>query len=174
MNKYAVFLTFACIFASSLTSSETLGLTAVKVQATGTIDGDLSALSEFLPAFKVCAQSTTNFYLLHCTKIQANQWTYSLTVSPGEYFIFAQGFPGVIAGRNLLRRPTFYYGDDTQNENQPKAVRVSSGETLTNINPNHLGEDCNPPTIIVNDSVINDPSWSPKKYCVLVDFEMKQ
>ncbi len=108
---------------------------ASKAQANqvGVIQGRLSYPSDFVPPMRVCAQSVSNYYLMNCINTEARDRSsfqnFKLTVSPGEYFIFAY------ASREDSGTP-FDYQAYYANSNQPIPLRVLAGKVITNIQVN--------------------------------------
>jgi len=99
----------------------------------GIIQGRLSYPSDFVPPMRVCAQSVSNYYLMNCINTEARDRSsfqnFKLTVSPGEYFIFAY------ASSEDSGTP-FDYQAYHANSNQPISVKVSAGKVITNIQVN--------------------------------------
>lgn len=99
----------------------------------GIIQGRLSYPSDFVPPMRVCAQSVSNYYLMNCINTEARDRSsfqnFKLTVSPGEYFVFAY------ASREDSGTP-FDYQAYHANSNQPISVKVSAGKVITNIQVN--------------------------------------
>ena len=96
-----------------------------KQQAKGTIKGKLYYPSEYIPAMTVCAQSVHNYYLMNCTPTKEDQESYTLTVNPGEYFVF-----GHVNGEG--REGSIYHAGSSP-ESRPKVVKVLPSRSTQNI-----------------------------------------
>lgn len=97
----------------------------------GTVTGQLSFPSDYLPEMTVCAQSMSNYYLLNCVKTAEGQSTFELSVRPGEYFIFSYSNPEGV--------PTTHYYTGSNESDRPLPVRVAAGRRITNINLENYG-----------------------------------
>lgn len=103
----------------------------------GTVEVQLSFPSDFTPAMKLCAQSTTNYYLLNCIDTEEGPpgITAEITVRPGEYFIFATVLGERTVGGDLF---TLYHAE-VGREAQPIPVSVSANETVTGVSTSNEG-----------------------------------
>lgn len=55
----------------------------------GVVEGTLSYPSDILPAMRVCAQSTSNVYLMSCIDTEEDQGSFEMSLNPGEYYFFS-------------------------------------------------------------------------------------
>ncbi|NEZ61053.1 PPC domain-containing protein [Adonisia turfae] len=119
----------------------------------GVIEGRLTYPSDYVPALRVCAQSTSNYYLLNCISTELDQTSFQLSVSPGEYYVFSYEKDTFRdADTNVMYDAFFYHANWEPNSN-PIPVRVVAGETVSGIS-------------LENYSICRDRATTPS-YCVV-------
>jgi hypothetical protein len=138
-------------------------------QVPGIIEGRIFFPSSYVPALRVCAQSTDNPFLLNCITTQEDQTEYQLSVTSGEYFVFTQELEEEMITESFGYRITQYYTTESTNSSMsPAVVRVIAGETISNINPENPSL-CTPPIAMSNGRPVPAPRWSRPSYCVTPD-----
>jgi hypothetical protein len=114
----------------------------------GTIRGELSFPSDYMPAQKVCAEDifTKKSY---CTETRQEQRSYQLQLPPGVYYVFAvackESYEKDIVCQDGYREKRAYYTDhvicgityecEQVTTGNPIPVKVEPGENLSEINP---------------------------------------
>lgn len=95
----------------------------------GTVEGSALFPSEYKPALRVCAQATSNAYLMTCIDSPESQNAFSMTLDPGEYYFFSylnNGRGGAFIFHSIGNAQ--YGASDA-----PKAVRVIAGQITRGI-----------------------------------------
>lgn len=104
--------------------------------AQGTVEGTIQYPSDILPAMQVCAQSTSNAYLMSCLNTEEFQSSFSLSLPPGEYYFFAYEEDAYGDGRGAFLFHSVG-GYRAGGSNAPAPVRVSTGLTSTGVVTNN-------------------------------------
>jgi hypothetical protein len=127
-GRYQLIVSSAEDSGRNVAREEVLPVAQGSLEGFGTISGQLSFPSDILPAMTICAQSTSNYYLLNCIESEDEQRTFQMDVRPGEYFVFS--YISESSGESITQ-----YHANWGNNSQPIPVRVNAGGTFTNVNP---------------------------------------
>lgn len=114
----------------------------------GIIQGELIYPSDYIPAQKVCAEEIFN-KKSYCTETRQQQQSYQLQLPPGVYHVFSIAC-GETYAENIVCQDEYieqraYYNDTVMcgltydceqvTTGNPVPVKVESGKTLSEINP---------------------------------------
>ena len=99
----------------------------------GVVEGTILFPSDYKPALRLCAQSTSNAYLMTCIDSPASQASFSMTLDPGDYYFFSY----LDESNSQGRRGFFYFhtigGYRAGGSVEPKVVTVRSVQTIRDV-----------------------------------------
>jgi hypothetical protein len=139
------------LFGSLVSIGCTISSTMAQIdgQSPGKLKGTVIYPSDLLPAQKVCAENVRTKQLF-CFETKQGQTDFSIPVSAGTYEIFAReckkSYKQQIRCRDGYLPQRAYHNEFTKcgitaecgkkfKKNRPIAIRIGSGQTITNIKP---------------------------------------
>lgn len=95
----------------------------------GTVEATIQYPSDFIPELRVCAQSTSNPYLMNCVDTAEEQRSVEMMLDPGEYYFFS--YEEWTDGRQFLFHSVGGFRSGASNAPKPVSVRV--GQTTQDV-----------------------------------------